>query len=81
VGQIIQWQKENGQKDKQWSTKHYTEINDWATQNHQKLEVNSGAPEGLVVPAPLVTLCLSLINDTNIIWYGNCVGHQYAQYA
>jgi hypothetical protein len=24
-GQTMQWTKENGHKDKQWSTKHYTE--------------------------------------------------------
>jgi hypothetical protein len=30
-------------------------------------KVKSGAPEGLVVHAPLVTPVVSLLNDTNII--------------
>ena len=43
----------------------------------QKTGVNSGAPGGLAVPAPLVTSVRLLLNDTIIIWYGNCVGHFY----
>ena len=35
--------------------------------HHQKLWMNSGAPELLSVPAPHVTPVLLLINDTNII--------------
>jgi len=34
---------------------------------HLKLGVKSGAPEGLVVPASLVTPVVLLINNTNII--------------
>jgi len=39
--------KENGQKDKQWSTKHYTETKDWGTRTPLKPRANSGAPDGL----------------------------------
>ena len=43
-------------------------------------DLSSVALEGFAVPAPYVTpvnLLLSVTN-TNIIWYGNRVGHQYA---
>ena len=33
---------------------------------HQKPEVNSGAPEGLAVPAPHVTWISLLLNNMNI---------------
>jgi hypothetical protein len=37
--------QKKGQKDKQWSTKHYTENKDWATQTQQKNPgMNSAAP-------------------------------------
>ena len=51
--QTIQWPKEKVKTDKQWSTKHYTEP-------HNKLGINLGAPEGLAVPAPLVTSVTSV---------------------
>jgi len=35
--------------------------------------------EGLAVPAPHVTPAVLLSNDTNIIWYGNLVWHQYTR--
>jgi len=35
--------------------------------------MNSGAPEGLAVPAPHVTPAVLLLNCTYIIWYGNRV--------
>jgi len=35
--------------------------------------VNTGAPEGLIVPAPLATAVVLLLNDTNIIRHGNRV--------
>jgi len=44
---------------------------------HKKPGVNPGTPEGLTIPAPHVTSVVLLLNDTNIIWYGNRVGHQY----
>ena len=34
--------------------------------------------KGLVIPAALVTPVVSLLNDTNIIWYGNGVGNHYS---
>ena len=42
-----------GQKDKQRSTKHYTETKDRVTRTPLKTD---GDPEDLAVPAPLVTL-------------------------
>ena len=39
---------------------------------------NSAAPERLPVSAPLVTPVVLLLNDTNIILYGNSDGRQYA---
>jgi hypothetical protein len=44
-----------------------------------KSGVTSCAPEGSAVPVPLVTPVALLFNDTNIILYGNRVGHQYTQ--
>jgi hypothetical protein len=46
--------------------------------NATKTGVNSGAPEGLAVPAPHVPPVVLLLSDTNIIWNENRVGHQYA---
>jgi len=40
--------------------------------------VNSGAPEGLTVPAPHVTPIVLLLNDTNIIWYVNQLKEDWA---
>ena len=39
--------------------------------------VTSGVPKRLAVPAPPVTPVMLMLNDMNIIWYENCVGHQY----
>jgi hypothetical protein len=41
--------------------------NDRETRTSLKLEVDSGAPEVLAVPAPLVILVVLLLNNTNII--------------
>jgi hypothetical protein len=38
---------------------------------------NTGDPEGLAVPAPLVSSVVLPLNDTNIIWKRNRIGHQY----
>ena len=54
----MQGQKEIGQKDKQWSTKHYTENYKSSNTNQLKPDVNSGTPEGYSVPAPPVALLL-----------------------
>ena len=40
--------------------------------------MNSGDPGGSAVPAPLVISFELLLKKTNIIWYGNRVGQQYA---
>jgi hypothetical protein len=53
-------------------------IKDWVTRTPLKTGVNSYAWEGQTVPAPLVAPVVSMLNDTNIIWHGNRVGHQYA---
>jgi hypothetical protein len=44
-------QKKKVQKDKQRSTKHSYKTKDRVTRTPQKLRVNSGAPEGVSVPA------------------------------
>ena len=51
--QTTQWPKEKVQKDKQRFTKHTYKTKDRVTRTPLKLGVNSGAPEGLAVPAPL----------------------------
>ena len=43
------------QKDKQRSTKHTYKTKDRVTRTSLKQGVNSGVPEGLAVPAPLVS--------------------------
>ena len=48
-------QKKKVQKDKQRSTKHTYKTKDRATRTPLKTGMNSGAPEGYTVPAPLVT--------------------------
>jgi hypothetical protein len=53
---------------------------DRATRTPLKTGVNSGTPEGYeAVPAPHVTSAVLLSNDTNSIWYGNLVWHQYTR--
>ena len=47
-------ERKKGQKDKQRSRKHTYETKERVTRTPLKPEVNSGAPEGEVVPAPLV---------------------------
>ena len=44
---------------------------------HWKPGVNTGTAEGLAVPAIHMTPVVLLWNDTNIIWQGNRIGHQY----
>jgi hypothetical protein len=53
--QATQWSKEKVQKDKQRSTNHTHKNKDRITRTPQKPGVNSCAPEGWAVPAPLVT--------------------------
>ena len=53
--QTAKWPKEKVQKDKQLSTKHTYKTKDRVTRTPLKPGVNSGAPEGKAVPAPLVT--------------------------
>ena len=52
--QTTQWPREKVQNDKQRSTKHTHKTKDWVTRTPLKIGVNSGAPEGYLVPAPLV---------------------------
>ena len=52
--QTTQWPKEKVQKDKQRSTNHTHKTKDQVTRTPLKTGVNSGSPEGLIVPAPLV---------------------------
>ena len=46
-----QWLNEKVQKDKQRSTKHTHRTKDQVTRTPLKPGVNSGAPEGIAVPA------------------------------
>ena len=48
----IQWPNENRQKDKQWSTKYYSEYKTLSNTNSTKISVNSCTPEA--VPAPYI---------------------------
>jgi hypothetical protein len=52
-------------------------MKDWATWTPIKTGVNSDAVEGLAVPAPIVTLVVLLLMDTNFIWYVNRIGHHF----
>jgi len=52
--QTTQWPKENKQKDKQRSTQHTHKTKDRVTRTPLKPRVNSGAPEGWAVSAPLM---------------------------
>ena len=49
----------------------------WATQTSLKTGMNLCAQEGLSVPDPLVAPVMLLLNETNIVWYGYRVEHQY----
>ena len=49
------------QKDRQQSTKHIQNTNDRVTRTSLLVGVNSGAPEGYAVSAPLVTPVLLLL--------------------
>jgi hypothetical protein len=46
-------------------------IKGWSTRTPLKSGVNSGIPEELAVPVPIVTPFVLQLNDTNIIWYEN----------
>ena len=58
-GQTTQRPKEKGQKDKQRSTKHTHKTKARVTRTPLKPGVNSGAPEGYEVPAPLVDMLVT----------------------
>ena len=67
-------QREKGQKNKQQSTKHYTETKERATPVALKQGVNSGPPEGLAVPTPHViptraSSDMDIALDTNMSKY------------
>jgi len=55
-----QWPKEKVQKDKQRSTRHTYKTKDRITRTPLKPGMNSDAPEGYAVPAPLVTPVVSI---------------------
>ena len=52
---------------------------DRATQNPLKPGMNSSVPERLAFPALRLTPVVLLLNDTNVLWYGNSVENQYTQ--
>jgi hypothetical protein len=70
--QVLKWLKENGQKDKQRSTKHYTENQRSSNTNLTVGELMSSGR--VAISAPLVTPAMLLLNEMNIIWHGNRVG-------
>jgi hypothetical protein len=51
---------------------------DWATWNPLISESDHRCSEGVNSPDQHVTHVLLVLNHTNIIWYGNCVGQQYS---
>ena len=58
-------QKKKRQKDKQRSTKHYSDKEeDEATRTPLNPGMNTGAPEGLAVPVPHVAPDVSLLLQT-----------------
>jgi len=57
----------------------YRKLNDLATRTHWKPEVSTSFPERSVVPVSLVTVVMLLLNDMNLIWYGNHVVHGFFQ--
>jgi hypothetical protein len=59
--------------------KHITQTTkEQVTRTPLKSKVDSSAPEGLLILAPCVTPVVLLLNNTNIICYGNRVAHRYA---
>ena len=76
-GQYISQKKRD--KRRKISTKHYTE-NEILSNTYPTPLTTGGMHvlrKGIAVPASLVTSVILLLNDTNIIWHGNRVGHQY----
>ena len=55
--------KRKSTKDQQRSTKHAYKAKDRVTRTPLKTGVNSGAPEGKAVPAPLVTPIVLIMNE------------------
>ena len=68
-----------GKKTKRQIVIHKTLLRkDWTThESHKNPGMKWGAREWKTIPAPLVAPVMLLLNDTNIIWYGNHVGHKY----
>ena len=66
----IQWPIENGQTmiyktlHRKLKIKQHTPHKHW---------MNSCVPEEITIPVPLVAPVVLLLNDTDIIWYGNRV--------
>ena len=75
MGQTIQWPKEKGQT-RIYKTLH-RKLKIEQQEANWKPRMSSGVPKGLAVPAPYVTPAMLLLNDTNIIWHGNRIRHQY----
>jgi hypothetical protein len=73
-GQTMQWWKEQGQKVKQWSTKHYIETKDRETQTPLTTDMNSCASEALCKSVTIsymkTTFCYSS-NITQVLF--NCL--------
>jgi len=73
----MQLPNEKVQKDKQWSTKQYTEnyrvsnTNPINSRGWTRVFSNGSSTCSILVPNVL------LLNNANVIWYGNRVGHLF----
>ena len=68
--------KKQSKKHKQWSRNHYTGNYREHERNKKYPGMYAVAADRETIPAPLVPHVVSLINNTNVMWYENCVGHQ-----
>jgi len=72
----------NGKKNKNKRTNNYLQnitqkTKDGATWTPLKTGDELGAQEGPVSSCSICNTRRETVNDMNIIWYGNRVGHQY----
>ena len=67
--------KEEGQHEKQWSTKHYRE-NEISSNANPTTNLGWTQVLRIYVPVPHEPSIMLRLNDTNIIWYENPAGSQ-----
>ena len=66
----------NGQKTNYNLQNTTQKTKDQTNPRKNREEPMCSGKEGYTIPAPLVVPIL-LISDTNMMWYGNRIGHQY----